>query len=361
MCKELISVIVPVYKVEKYLDECVSSILSQTYNNIEVILVDDGSPDNCPAICDEWAKKDNRIKVVHKENGGVSSARNAGIGIATGNYIGFVDSDDWIEPDMFELLIKAMSENDAQLVSCDLYYDSQETEFYIKYDNSCNNSEIVNIENPYRDILVIPQVSGYLCNKLFKKEFAKQLSLDEELAQNEDLLFVVQYLDYVTKMVHVSKELYHYRMGNIIPQIGITKRLLTVIDAYEKILLCYKEKKPEMSWLPEKNTTALCKFSNEFKRNGENQSVDGVRVMSLTDYGVAAKHHSIGLWVSNEKAVTSKTKYKTTWLKKILRRPENFTMIEKHFGKKAVSIYTFISYDLIEYGFLYYIKKIRKK
>lgn len=112
---------------------------------------------------------------------------------------------------------------------------------------------------------------------------------------------------------------------------------------------------------PEKNTTALCKFSNEFKRNGENQSVDGVRVMSLTDYGVAVKHHSIGLWVSNEKAVTSKTKFKTTWLKKILRRPENFTVIEKHFGKKAVSIYTFISYDLLEYGFLYYIKKIRKK
>ena len=95
---ELISVIIPIYNVEAYLDECIASVIAQTYSNLEIILVDDGSPDNCPQMCDEWAAKDSRIRVIHKENGGLSDARNAGIDIATGEYIAFVDSDDWIEP-----------------------------------------------------------------------------------------------------------------------------------------------------------------------------------------------------------------------------------------------------------------------
>ena len=93
--QKLISVIVPIYNVERYLEKCVNSILVQTYSNLEIILVDDGSPDNCPQLCDQLAKKDSRIVVVHKKNGGLSSARNAGIDIARGEYIGFVDSDDW--------------------------------------------------------------------------------------------------------------------------------------------------------------------------------------------------------------------------------------------------------------------------
>ena len=97
--KDLISVIVPIYNVEKYLRRCVDSILNQTYKNLEVVLVDDGSPDACPAICDEYAQKDKRIKVVHKQNGGVSSARNTGLDFATGDYIAFVDRDDYIEVD----------------------------------------------------------------------------------------------------------------------------------------------------------------------------------------------------------------------------------------------------------------------
>ena len=94
MLDRLMSVIISVYKVEDYLDKCVNSIVNQTYKNLEIILVDDGSPDNCPAMCDEWAKKDKRIKVIHKQNGGLSSARNAGLDICTGDYIMFVDSDD---------------------------------------------------------------------------------------------------------------------------------------------------------------------------------------------------------------------------------------------------------------------------
>ena len=101
----LISVIVPVYKVEKYLNKCVQSIVNQTYKNLEIILVDDGSPDNCPEMCDEWAKKDSRIKVIHQENAGLAEARNSGISVATGEFFMFIDSDDYAEPDMIELLL----------------------------------------------------------------------------------------------------------------------------------------------------------------------------------------------------------------------------------------------------------------
>lgn len=113
--EQLISVIVPVYKVEEYLDKCVESIVNQTYKNLEIILVDDGSPDNCPKMCDDWAKKDKRIKVIHKENGGLSDARNAGIDIAKGEYITFIDSDDYVEIEYIDFLYKNLTENSADI------------------------------------------------------------------------------------------------------------------------------------------------------------------------------------------------------------------------------------------------------
>ena len=115
---DLISVIVPVYKVEPYLDRCVQSIVDQTYTNLEIILVDDGSPDRCPQMCDEWAKRDNRIHVIHKENGGLSDARNAGMAIASGEYISFVDSDDWIEPAFMQVLLDAILEHNCDVAGC---------------------------------------------------------------------------------------------------------------------------------------------------------------------------------------------------------------------------------------------------
>ncbi|MDY2590818.1 MAG: glycosyltransferase, partial [Agathobacter sp.] len=118
---DLISVIVPVYKVEEYLDECVKSIISQSYSNLEIILVDDGSPDKCPELCDLWTTKDNRIKVVHKCNGGLSSARNAGLDIACGDYISFVDSDDYIAPDMIANLYNCIIENKTDISACKIY------------------------------------------------------------------------------------------------------------------------------------------------------------------------------------------------------------------------------------------------
>ena len=119
---DLISVIVPIYKVEQYLDRCVESLIHQTYQNLEIILVDDGSPDQCPAMCDAWAKKDSRIKVIHKKNGGLSDARNAGMEIASGQYMGFVDSDDWVEPDMYRFLYQHMQDTTSDIVSGGVRY-----------------------------------------------------------------------------------------------------------------------------------------------------------------------------------------------------------------------------------------------
>ena len=123
-----ISIIVPVYNVEKYLEKCVRSILAQTFTDFELILVDDGSPDSSGAMCDQFAEQDQRVKVIHKENGGLSDARNAGIEIATGEYLGFVDSDDYIADDMYELLYTNIVKEDADLSICGIYdvYEGKE-------------------------------------------------------------------------------------------------------------------------------------------------------------------------------------------------------------------------------------------
>ena len=116
-----ISVIVPVYNVERFLPECIESICAQTYRNLEIILVDDGSPDRCGAICDEYAAKDARVRVIHKDNTGQADSRNIAIGMAKAPLIGFVDSDDWIDPDMYETLYRTMVENDADISMCGHY------------------------------------------------------------------------------------------------------------------------------------------------------------------------------------------------------------------------------------------------
>ena len=117
--KPLLSIIVPVYKVENYLQKCIDSILAQTFTDFELILVEDGSPDGCPALCDAAAAKDARIRVLHQKNGGLSAARNAGLDVARGEWIGFVDSDDYIAPEMYETLYKAVQNTGADLALCD--------------------------------------------------------------------------------------------------------------------------------------------------------------------------------------------------------------------------------------------------
>jgi len=160
------SIIIPVYKVRQdYLEMCVESIRNQSFCNLEVILVDDGSPDNCGAICDEYAKKDARIKVIHQRNQGVSAARNAGIEAAQGEWIMFVDADDWLDKRFIELLMKKMKQVDAELVVCDILYWNSKT-------SECEISKIrfeTDVQDAETEPAVINRVRIFAWGKLWKK------------------------------------------------------------------------------------------------------------------------------------------------------------------------------------------------
>lgn len=170
--KALVSVIVPIYKVEKWLSQCLESILRQTYANLEIILVDDGSPDRCGQICDQFAAKDSRIVVIHKENGGVSEARNYGLDRATGEYIGFVDPDDYVEPDMIERLIEDLEREKAEIAACNFIreyeiacqYPQAAAEYQIKQRAAVTGEKFIYLQGKYQTFGVA------LWNKLYRKE-----------------------------------------------------------------------------------------------------------------------------------------------------------------------------------------------
>ena len=202
-----ISVIVPVYKVEKYLARCVDSIINQTYKNLEIILVDDGSPDGCGAMCDEYAKKDERIKVIHKENGGLSSARNAGLDIATGDYIAFVDSDDRLSSDAYENLLKAL-DGKSDVIANFMYEREIESGETFPSVVPHKNDEIIPVENYIGELMMhVGDVSA--CTKLFPKGVISGVRFAEGVL-NEDLLFMLEFSDKIKEIVFVGKVGYYY-------------------------------------------------------------------------------------------------------------------------------------------------------
>ena len=193
----LISVIVPVYKVEKYLDRCVQSIVDQTYRNLEIILVDDGSPDNCGAMCDAWAEKDSRIKVIHKENGGVTSARLCGIEKASGEWIGFVDGDDRIEPWMYQRLIDNAETYQADISHCGYQMILPTGRVRMYY----NTGKLVVQDNHMgvRDLLKGEFVEPGLVNKVYKRALVCNIGEEMNVAikNNEDLLIYEDVCPYI--------------------------------------------------------------------------------------------------------------------------------------------------------------------
>ncbi len=187
-----LSIIVPVYKVEPYLPKCIDSILAQTFTDFELILIDDGSPDRCGEICDEYAAKDSRIVVIHQENKGVSAARNAGLDIAKGEYIGFVDSDDWIEKTMYKRLISIMQADDTDIAICGCKQRKESGEFLY---NDFFNEGSYNHDQLLRAMISIPNpIGGVLWNKLFKRRIIGSLRFCENMKNCEDGLFIVQTL-----------------------------------------------------------------------------------------------------------------------------------------------------------------------
>ena len=217
----MISIIVPIYKVEKFIKKCVDSIIAQNYKNIEIILVDDGSPDNCPAICDEYAKQDSRIKVVHKENGGLISARKAGLQASSGEYVCFVDGDDWIESDMYKHIADAINKTNADCII---------TQFCFEYPNNPRNSdyklnkELYTREEIEKDIFPTMLFDnqyyrfGIFPNcwtKVFKRQLLEKhlMDTDERIRIGEDIAFTYPCLMECQTLAFVDKALYHYRIN----------------------------------------------------------------------------------------------------------------------------------------------------
>lgn len=205
-----VSVIIPIYKAEKYIRQCVDSVLAQTYQDMEVILVDDGSPDGCGEICEEYAGKDSRVKVIHQENMGVSRVRNAGLSMVTGEYIQFVDSDDYLEPDMTEKLVLNMEQKKADLVICGFYEENQNFsrvstpgEPEGKYNK---NTVLENItKNPYSFHY------GVLWNKLYRSKYIKDgLGFPEDMDFGEDFIFNLRYLGKIKEIFVLKEPLYRY-------------------------------------------------------------------------------------------------------------------------------------------------------
>lgn len=254
---KLISIIIPVFKVEKYLNRCIESVVRQTYKNLEIILVDDGSPDNSPKLCDEWAKKDSRIKVIHKENGGVSSARNVGLKNVLGDYIAFVDSDDWIEETMCEKLIEHATKTDADMTFF---------KFRRVYENGkvFENKEVALERVKCKDIKVFftsvtdkhgnyLDVMGSACRILFKKDIATAHKFSEKLKHGEDLFFVLNCLEKANKVEILDEVLYNYYYNDQ----SVTTKVCE--NYFQNIInLCKHEK----NYLKEKNLSEYEFFIN---------------------------------------------------------------------------------------------------
>lgn len=238
-----ISVIVPVYKVEPYLRRCVDSILAQTFTDFELILVDDGSPDNCPAICDEYAAKDRRVCVIHQENGGLSAARNSGIDWAFANsdsqWLCFIDSDDWVDKHYLEYMYRAVTENHVSVCRCCLksFSDRDQVPGYFgEY-----SATVLPIERGY----LLENTIGNVCApaKLYKKELFQTVRFPVGKL-HEDLFTTYQVLFKIDKIAIINHELYFYYINEVSITHSIwNARRLDEFEAFEQQLQFFKDKK----------------------------------------------------------------------------------------------------------------------
>lgn len=255
----LISVIVPIYDVEKYLARCVDSIVNQTYKNLEIILVDDGSPDRCPQMCDDYAEKDSRIKVVHKKNGGLSDARNVGIAVATGEYISFIDSDDYVSDDFFECLLDVMNKENSDIAECSVvkfYEDNRFDEFSddlsVKtYDTQDAMSALI-AENPFHQ---------HVWNKLYKTELVKDIPYAVGKL-NEDEFWTYRVFGRANKVARINKTMYYYfQRSSSIMGVGYNIRRLDALEGKANRQKYIENNFPDLSTQAKIDLYGSCMFA----------------------------------------------------------------------------------------------------
>ena len=242
--QEKISIIVPVYNVENYLERCVESILKQTYTNFELLLINDGSTDQSGDLCDQLALRDQRIRVIHKENGGLSAARNTGIDHASSDLIGFIDSDDYIDEDMYETLYRQLRESNADLSMCG-HYDvyKQIPEKQVSEIKTWNLSS----EEAIKMVMEAKVLSVTAVNKLYKKELFNHLKFEVGKIA-EDAFIMIRLLDQCQKVVATNEKKYYYvHRENSITTQKFSLKFLNVIEAYEQNANIIREHYPAIA------------------------------------------------------------------------------------------------------------------
>lgn len=268
----LISIIVPIYKVEEYLEECIQSLVNQTYSNLEIILVDDGSPDACGEICDKWAASDARIRVIHKENGGLSDARNAGMEVARGKWIGFVDSDDAVHPRMYEDLIALVRETDSDIGCCSVTRDltssgvagSGSSNAVLKSDGDNAETEdcslwrkkgwkLFSSTEAIESLLRLEEISVTVWNKLYKRETIDSLKFPKG-KYHEDEFWTYHVLSRAKRVAYIEMPYYGYRDRNdSITTQKYTSRHLDFLDARAERLEYMEKHYPQFHSLERTN------------------------------------------------------------------------------------------------------------
>lgn len=271
---EKISVIIPIYKVEKYLNRCVESVVNQSNRNLEIILVDDGSPDNCPKICEEWAEKDARIKVIHKENGGLSDARNAGMAAMTGEYVFFVDSDDWIHKETLKTLWSFQKKYDVDIIECKALPIGEEIE------DALINLDSIKVktfdkESAMAALLREKPLKQTVWNKLYKRNMVEGIEF-EVGKYHEDEFWTYQVFDRAERIMFVDEQMYYYfqRSDSIMGQAFSLKRLDAIEGRYRRLAM-FKEKYPELVSEAKENLAFLIIYYGQLalKDNSEEKKV----------------------------------------------------------------------------------------
>lgn len=241
----LLSVIVPIYGIDRYLGICIESILDQTYKNLEIILVDDGSPDRCPEICDLYARKDKRIKVIHKSNGGLVSARKAGLEAATGEYVGYVDGDDWIDPDFYAAMVETALDYGSDAVVAGMSRDLFSVFSKITSKIPAGHYEGERLTKLKQNMLSFARfsrigISTYVWNKLFKREklLPYQMCVDNGISIGEDAAVTYPYLMACEKVSVIDNCGYHYRQreDSMLKQAAYSREVVGLRHLYRHLM-----------------------------------------------------------------------------------------------------------------------------
>lgn len=252
----MISVIIPIYNVAQYLSQCVESVLSQLYKELEVILVDDGSTDDCPNLCDDYEEKNPRVRVIHKKNGGLSDARNAGMKVATGDWIYFVDSDDWVAQDAILKLYHFAVDNHCDVVQGGLYYAYQDHLLYRKASKKEQKRTILERNDAMRELIVNDRVKNFAWGKLYKTDLIRDLFFPVG-KYFEDSFWQHLAMDRVERYGIVDEPLYFYRQREDSISGTPSNRLNDLLEGNRERMNFIREKYPELLPLMEKRYKAL--------------------------------------------------------------------------------------------------------